>query len=225
MPHSHVATRLCYAITDSGCGIISDSLLCHCVYKPNSTFINAKTISAVITFYKKQRKSCVVSVYMTLFLQVCLLIKGNTMCQTFNFNIIQIFLICLRQIYLHTVSRIQKKHLYTSLPTGFPVWCHILHSTGKTWQNSQQPQPPGADSANVPTQEFWTSDRKQAQLSQGRYKSASPLTPSLPLIPKKWLLGPLVLLLSDKPSLPQYIFNPSSAQHPLVSCFSLKATK
>lgn len=28
-------------------------------------------------------------------------------------------------------------------------------------------QPPGADSANVPTQESWTSDRKQAQLSQG----------------------------------------------------------
>ncbi len=42
-------------------------------------------------------------------------------------------------------------------------------------------QPPGADSASVPTQESWMSDRKQAQLSQGHYKSASPLTPSLPL--------------------------------------------
>lgn len=44
--------------------------------------------------------------------------------------------------------------------------------------------PPGADSTNVPTQEFWTSDRKQAQLSQGRYKSASPLTQSLPHSPE-----------------------------------------
>lgn len=44
--------------------------------------------------------------------------------------------------------------------------------------------PPGADSTNVPTQEFWTSDRKQAQVSQGRYKSASPLTQSLPLSPE-----------------------------------------
>lgn len=38
-------------------------------------------------------------------------------------------------------------------------------------------QPPGAVSANVPTQESWMSDRKQAQLSQGHYKSVSPLTP------------------------------------------------
>lgn len=45
-------------------------------------------------------------------------------------------------------------------------------------------QPPGADSANVPTQESWTSDRKQAQLSQGHYKSASPLNPMSPPYPK-----------------------------------------
>lgn len=50
-------------------------------------------------------------------------------------------------------------------------------------------QPPGADSVNVPTQESWMSDRKQAQLSQGHYKSASPLTPSLPLTQKP-LPGP-----------------------------------
>lgn len=42
-------------------------------------------------------------------------------------------------------------------------------------------QPPEADSANVPTQESWTSDRKQTQLSQGHYKSASPLTQVSPL--------------------------------------------
>lgn len=58
-------------------------------------------------------------------------------------------------------------------------------------------QAPGADSANVPTQESWTSDRKQAQLSQGHYKSASPLTPSLPPTQKP-LLGPFFMLLSDK---------------------------
>lgn len=40
--------------------------------------------------------------------------------------------------------------------------------------------PPGADSTNVPTQEFWTSDRKQAQLSQRRYKSASPSVSPFP---------------------------------------------
>lgn len=41
-------------------------------------------------------------------------------------------------------------------------------------------QPLGADSADVPTQESWMSDRKQAQLSQGHYKSASPQIPPYP---------------------------------------------
>lgn len=58
-------------------------------------------------------------------------------------------------------------------------------------------QPPGADAANVPTQESWTSDRKQAQLSEGHHKSDSPLAPSLPLT-QKHLLGPFFMLLSDK---------------------------
>lgn len=110
--------------------------------------------------------------------------EGNIMCQTFVFYIIQIFFICLGQTYLYTMCRIQKKntyiHLYLQVSQSDVISC-----TGKTWQTSQHPQPPGADSANVPTQEFWTSDRKQAQLSQGHYKSASPLTPSLPPTPKK----------------------------------------
>lgn len=28
--------------------------------------------------------------------------------------------------------------VYTTSPTGFWVWCHILQGTGKTWQTSQQ---------------------------------------------------------------------------------------
>lgn len=81
-----------------------------------------------------------------------------------------------------------KKHLYTSIYLQVSQ-SDVISCTGKTWQTSQHPQPPGADSANVPTQEFWTSDRKQAQLSQGHYKSASPLTPSLPPTPQKMAPG------------------------------------
>lgn len=54
---------------------------------------------------------------------------------------------------------------------------------------------------------------------------SQPLTPSLPLTPKNGSWDFSFCFSQDKPSLPQYIFNPPSAQHPLVSCFSLKATK
>ena len=87
--------------------------------------------------------------------------------------------------------------VYTTSPTGFWVWCHILQGTGKTWQASQQcsllgliqpmfpPRNPGRLTGNRP-------NSPKATISQ-----PLPSTPCLPLTQKP-LPGPFFMFLSDK---------------------------
>lgn len=146
------------------------------------------------------------------------------MCQTFAFYIIQIFFICLGQTYLYTVCKIQKKtpiYIFTyRFPSlmSYPALGRLgrlpsIHSLLGLIRPMFPPRNSGRLTGNRP-------NSPKATISQ---PLPSPQVSHLP--PKNGSRDLLFCFSQTNQSLPQYIFNPPSAQHPYVSCISLKATK
>lgn len=121
--------------------------------------------------------------------------------------------------------------VYTTSPTGFWVWCHILQGTGKTWQTSQQRSLQGLIQPMFPP-------RNPGRLTGNRPNSPKATTsqplpsPHVSPLPKN-LSGDFSLCFSQT----NYLSNThSSSPHPFssslpsarlsivgLSCFSLQA--